>query len=77
MFFYLSKILWFFAEPGNAILIALIIGLFLTITRFKKLGRSLVALVVVVALAITFVPFGNWMRTVSYTHLTLPTIYSV
>lgn len=62
MFFYLSKILWFFAEPGNAILIALIIGLFLTITRFKKLGRSLVALVVVAALAITFVPFGNWMR---------------
>lgn len=62
MFFYLSKILWFFAEPGNALLIALIIGLFLTATRFKKLGRSLVSLVVISALAITFIPFGGWMR---------------
>lgn len=62
MFFYLSKILWFFAEPGNALLIALIIGLFLTATRFRKLGHSLVTLVVVCALAITFIPFGGWMR---------------
>jgi len=62
MFFYLSKVLWFFAEPGNALLIALIIGLFLTMTRFKKLGRSIVALVVVAALSITFLPFGSWMR---------------
>jgi uncharacterized SAM-binding protein YcdF (DUF218 family) len=62
MFFYLSKILWFFAEPGNALLLALVIGLFLTFTRFKKLGRSVVTLVVVAALVITFVPFGNWMR---------------
>lgn len=62
MFFYLSKILWFFAEPGNALLIALIIGLFLTATRYRKLGHSLVTLVVVCALAITFIPFGGWMR---------------
>lgn len=62
MFFYLSKILWFFAEPGNALLIALIIGLFLTATRFRKLGRSLVTLVVIFALSITFIPFGGWMR---------------
>jgi uncharacterized SAM-binding protein YcdF (DUF218 family) len=62
MFFYLSKILWFFAEPGNALMIALVIGLLLTITRFKKLGRSLVTLVIVAALAITFVPLGHWMK---------------
>ena len=62
MFFYLSKILWFFLEPGNALLIALIVGLFLTATRYKKLGRSMVVVVVLAALSVTFIPIGGWMR---------------
>ena len=72
MFFYLSKILWFFAEPGNALLIALVVGLFLTATRFKKLGRSLVGLVVIAALVITFVPVGGWMRSALEDRFSIP-----
>lgn len=61
MFFYLSKILWFFAEPGNALLIALIVGLILVSTRFRKIGKSLVVLSILFALTVTFIPVGGWM----------------
>ncbi len=61
MFFYLSKILWFVFQPGNALLLALCIGLFLLLTRWRRLGRWLVGLSVIVALTLTFVPVGGWM----------------
>lgn len=61
MFFYLSKILWFFTEPGNLFLFALIFGLFLCGTRFRKIGRSFVGIAVCLGLIVTFVPVGSWM----------------
>jgi len=61
MFFYLSKILWFFVDPGNAFLLLLLIGLVLTLTRFRTLGRSLVVVAVILALIVVFVPIGTWM----------------
>ncbi len=61
MFFYLSKILWFFVDPGNAFLLLLLIGLLLTLTRFRSLGRALVGVAVVLALIVVFVPVGTWM----------------
>lgn len=61
MFLYLSKILWFFAEPGNALLIILILGLILCGTRLKKLGKSMVGLTIILSLLVTFVPIGGWM----------------
>ncbi len=61
MFFYLSKILWFFADPGNAFLMALIVGLILARTRIAWMGRCLAGLAIVGALILTFVPVGGWM----------------
>jgi len=61
MFFYLSKIFWFFASPGNAFLLALLVGLFLTSTRFRRTGKSLVWLAICFALLVTFVPIGDYM----------------
>ncbi len=61
MFFYLSKIFWFFASPGNAFLLALLLGLLLSATRFARTGRVLVSLAVVFALMVTFVPVGPYM----------------
>lgn len=61
MFFYLSKIFWFIASPGNAFLIALLLGLFLTSTRFRRLGKSLIAIAVCFALVATFVPVGPYL----------------
>lgn len=61
MFFYLSKLFWFVANPGNAFLIALLVGLFLTSTRFRRIGKWLVGLAVCFALLTTFVPVGPFM----------------
>ena len=58
MFFYLSKVFWFFADPGNAFLFALLFGFILAKTRFKRLGKGLVALSIVFALLVSVVPVG-------------------
>lgn len=61
MFFYLSKVFWFFASPGNVFLLVLVVGLFLGSTRFSRIGRIFVALAVCGALFVTFVPAGSYM----------------
>lgn len=61
MFFYLSKTLWFFIDPGNAMLLVLILGALLTMTRFKALGRTLVVLGLALGIVAMVVPVGKWM----------------
>lgn len=61
MFFYLSKTLWFFVDPGNALLLLLVVGLFLSMTRLKSIGKGMVAIAVAIAVLVVFVPVGNWM----------------
>jgi uncharacterized SAM-binding protein YcdF (DUF218 family) len=61
MFFYLSKILWFFLDPGNAFLFALLVGLILTATRWRGFGKLLVTLSLAFAVLVTFVPIGKYM----------------
>ncbi len=61
MFFSLSKILWFLVNPGNVLLILLIIGVLLLWTRWRRLGRGLVAAVAAVGLFLAVVPVGSWM----------------
>ena len=61
MFFYLSKILWFFLDPGNAFLLALLVGLILTATRWRGVGKFMVLMSLAFALLVTFVPIGKYM----------------
>ena len=62
MFFQLSKIFWFFANPGNLLLVTLAVGVVLTWTRWRRAGLWLVALVTLASLAAATVPVGNWMQ---------------
>ena len=62
MFFQLSKVFWFFANPGNLILVALAVGVVLTWTRWRRAGLRLVTLVALTSLAVATVPVGNWMK---------------
>ena len=40
MFYYASKILWFFATPSNLLIILIVIGALLAMTRrFRRAGR--------------------------------------
>jgi len=66
MFFYLSKILWFLADPGNLLLIALSVSAVLCfcgrgerIGRWPRLGRGLLAAAAVFALTVSVLPIGK------------------
>ncbi len=61
MFFSLSKILWFLVNPGNLLLIFLIIGVGLLWSRWRRFGRGLVVAVAAVSLFLAVVPVGSWM----------------
>ncbi len=61
MFFYLSKILWFLANPGNILLIALIIGIVLLWTRWHRYGRRLLVFCALAVLFVSTIPIGKSM----------------
>lgn len=61
MFFALSKILWFFVNPGNVLLLFLVLGVLLLWTRWRRLGRGLVGTVAAAGLFLAVVPVGSWM----------------
>ncbi len=58
MFFIVSKVAWFFADPGNLLLIVLGLGVWLLWTRWRRAGRWLVSLAALAALAMATLPLG-------------------
>lgn len=63
MFFVLSKTAAFLALPSNLVLIAGVAGLLLLLTRYRRLGRRLVAVCVVLLLLFGVTPLGILMTT--------------
>ncbi|WP_316976510.1 YdcF family protein [Shumkonia mesophila] len=61
MFFSLSKILWWFAAPANVLFLLLAAGVLLLWTRWRRLGRGLATLAVLLFMTITALPLGSWM----------------
>lgn len=59
MFFYLSKLVWFFLQPSAAAIFIILIGLLLLKTRRKKFGRKLITLGAIAMLLIAFSPMGR------------------
>ncbi len=59
MFFYVSKIVWFFASPTNFLVVLAALGAVLLFTRWKRLGRAATALAALGLLLIGFSPFGK------------------
>lgn len=59
MFFYLSKIFWFFIDPANVLLMALCLGAVLIYRRRDRLGRWLISFAAISAFAIAVLPIGN------------------
>ncbi|HJO86629.1 MAG TPA: YdcF family protein, partial [Rhodospirillales bacterium] len=58
MFFYLSKILWFLADPGNLLLIALCVSAGLLWTRWTKAAKVVLTATAVVTVLVTILPIG-------------------
>jgi uncharacterized SAM-binding protein YcdF (DUF218 family) len=59
MFFVVSKLLAFFEEPSNVVILAGIVGLVLTRTRFARWGWRLAAAALVLIALIGFLPVGR------------------
>ena len=59
MFFSLSKILWFFADPGNMIMIAITLSCVLLWLNWLPSAKVILTIVVLSSLSITFFPIGK------------------
>ena len=59
MFFVLAKILGFFALPSNIVIILGLLGVVLMATRFRRAGRRLAGVSVVLIAIIGLTPIGN------------------
>lgn len=58
MFFTASKVLWILADPGNLLLILLVLGMFLLWTPWRRMGRRLTTLTALVMLTLAVFPIG-------------------
>ncbi len=61
MFYYVAKILWFFAGPTNLLVMLAAVGAALLYTRWKRVGRALAAGAAVGLLLIGFSPLGRFV----------------
>ena len=59
MFFYLSKILWFFAAPSNLLTVLALLGTLLCGTRFARAGRRMALVAAGLLLFIGIAPVGS------------------
>lgn len=61
MFFTLSKVLWILTDPGNLLLILLVLGAVLLWSPWRRMGRRLVSLTALVMLALAVFPVGAYV----------------
>lgn len=62
MFYYVSKVVWFFATPSNLLVVLVLLGLLLQpIRRLRPFGTGLSALCAVLLLFAGLSPLANWM----------------
>jgi uncharacterized SAM-binding protein YcdF (DUF218 family) len=59
MFYFVSKIVWFFLTPSNALVVLALAGLVLARTRFARAGARMTGAAVVLLLAAGFSPLGH------------------
>jgi uncharacterized SAM-binding protein YcdF (DUF218 family) len=57
----ISKAFWLVAQPGNLLVLLLVVGTALLFTRHDRLGRGLVLLVSLLMLATAVLPVGDWL----------------
>ena len=61
MFFPFAKIVWFLIQPSSALILALLVGVVLTWTRFARAGRVITLLAALMLLIAGLSPLGNWL----------------
>ena len=61
MSFILSKLFWFFAQPGNLFLIAMAIAVALLWSRRRVLARRVLLALVILGLVVSVLPLRQWL----------------
>ena len=61
MLYLVSKAFWLVAQPGNLLVLLLVLGTALLFTRWRRFGRWLMVAVALVMLAVTVLPVGSWV----------------
>jgi uncharacterized SAM-binding protein YcdF (DUF218 family) len=56
-----SKAFWLVAQPGNLLILLLVLGATLLFTRHVRLGRAVILLVGLLVLIIAVLPVGSWL----------------
>ena len=59
--YFLSKALWLFAQPGNFLVLVLLVGTLLLFSRWRGFGRFLIVLVALASVTIAVLPVGRWL----------------
>jgi uncharacterized SAM-binding protein YcdF (DUF218 family) len=59
MFFYLSKVFWFFADPGNIILISILSAAFFAWIKWFNTLKILITFTAISAILVTLLPIGT------------------
>src|SRR5262249_52451134 len=57
----LGQAVWFGAQPGNLLVVVIILGALLLFTPWRGLGLVLLVLAALVGLAIACLPVGDWL----------------
>lgn len=58
MFFLLSKVLWALTAPSNLLIVFVLVTAYLAASRLKRLGRTAIAVAVVLLLVVSYLPVG-------------------
>jgi uncharacterized SAM-binding protein YcdF (DUF218 family) len=61
MFYYVSKIFWFFAVPSNFLVLMILVGAVLRATRFPRTGQRLIMAGVLALLVAGLTPLSIWL----------------
>ncbi len=74
MFFYISKFMWFIVAPGNLLFLALIVGVILLWTPWKRTAKYLLSFVAMISLFIAVIPLGTMAISVFEDRFSKPTL---
>ena len=61
LFFYLSKLFWLVAKPGNALFLLILLGVILLWSKRAQWGRLILTVTVAGMVVVAFIPVGKWL----------------